>query len=233
MTSQVREQPKVELRRVRRAGRINITPVEAAAAIVTAISLVMVGLYYSNSLKPEQQRVLDAQKRLDQQEKTLIEQRAGAGAKTDGGGDTSGQAKESLAEFKEKWLRPLGQGRITLIDDINALTGKTGVQLTSGIEMQIGSQSESAAEKRERQKKTEDALDVYPKLEIQLTVFGQYHNLRSFVKELEGNKQFLVIREITLTSVDDSKGGGGRGPRHAGGGSGIALTINATCYFRP
>ncbi len=234
MTSHIREQPRAALGRARRTNRLYVTPVEAAAALVTLTALVIISVYYFNSLKPEQQRVLDARKRLEEQEKTLVEQRIGGREKPDGAGDTSGQAKESLAEFKEKWLKPLGQGRIALIDDINALTAKAGVQLTSGIEMQSGSQSESSAEKRERQKKTEDLLNIYPKLDVQFTVFGQYHNLRSFVKELEGNKQFLVIQEITLTSVDESKNGGvGRGARRGGATSGIALTINANCYFHP
>ena len=232
MTSQVREQPRVELRRVRRSARSRVTPVEAAAAIITVIAMVVVAVHYFNALKPERQRVVEAQHRLDQQERTLLEQRSREKTTTDDEGDTSGQAKESLAQFKEKWLKPLGQGRIALIDDINALTGKTGVQLTSGIEMQTGNKEESTTEKRDRQRKTEEVLDVYPKIEIQFTVFGQYHNLRGFVKELESNKQFLVLREITLTSVDETQGGSARGPRHAVA-SGIALTISATCYFRP
>jgi len=232
LSTQVREHPVLDVRRARRARRVTVSPTEVLAALAAAAAIVVVLVYYFSSLKPEQARAAEAENRLQQQEKTLIEHRMSDKANAEGAGETSGLAKDSLAQFKEKWLKPLGQGRIALIDDINALTKKTGVQLISGIDMQSGAESESSSEKRERQKKIEDVLNVYPKLEIQFSVFGPYQSLRNFVRELEENKQFLVIQQISLTSIEEAKGGPRVG-RGGVGGSGVALSINATCYFRP
>lgn len=232
MSTQVREHPVLDVRRAKRARKFAVSPAEVMAALAAVAAVTTVIIYYATSLKPERQRAIDAENRLKDQEKTLIEHRL-SDKSNDGGGDSSGLAKGSLAEFNEKWLKPLGQGRIALIDDINALTRKNGVQLISGIEMQSGADSDNSTEKRERKKKVEDILSVYPKLEIQFSVFGPYHSLRTFVKELEENKQFLVIQQISLTSVEEAKGGGPRVGRGAMSGAGVALSINATCYFRP
>ena len=231
MSSQVRARlSRIELRSLKiSALPFGLSSREAIAALLALISLILSLVYYSSSLKPEQDRLNQLQSEYDKKLKVMVDGAAAAGSQQPK--DTGREALSTLETFKNDYLKPQSKGRIDLIDQINALAKKNDVMLTSGINMTLDKAvQEPGKEKSSGKKGGATQLSVFPNLEATFTVFGQYTNLRNFIGELERYKQFLIINSITLTNIDE--GTIGRGSQSSTG-SGISLAIEMTAYFQP
>jgi hypothetical protein len=233
MSTQVTEQvSRLAVRRRSARRSFGLSGPEVGAAIIALLAFVIALYYYLTALSPEQSR-------LRTQEQTLqrinAELAATGTTPTGPSGPNAKDALASLETFKSEYLKPLSSGRIALLNEVNALAKKHSVTLTSGIDMplQKGAKSDEADSKRK--KKTEEVLNAFPHLDVHFTVFGQYQDLRAFINELERNKQFLVMKTISLQLQED-KGGGGGGGRSRGRaslGSGLVLGVEASVYFQP
>lgn len=211
---------------------------EAIAVLLAAAVLVWTVAQYFSSLKPEQDRLGAIEAELDSQQRSII-----ASAKPDGPGQASAEdqakiALESLETFKGGHLKPFSSGRIALIKEINALAKKNNVTLTSGIDMganlgESGAEGDQASENKSttRRKKTDELLNAFPSVGFRFTVFGQYSNVRTFINELEQEKQFVVISSVNLTNQEARTAS--RRSRGGEGASGIMLTIEMSAYFQP
>jgi hypothetical protein len=205
---------------------------ELISAVVVLIFLIFVLTYYFTTLGPAQAEVNNLQRQLEALKKTEIELMANANKRVEEQTDLGKAALDSLETFKSSRLRALAVGRIALINDINALAKKHSVQLTSGIGMDL----DSADEKPEADKKGADKkkdiklLGVFPNLKTRFTVSGDYAKLRTFISELEANKQFLTIDSLNLIAI---KQGDGERSRRRAGPSGIGLSIEMTAFFYP
>ncbi len=235
MSSQVRE--RVSMGRVRKRParkRFGLSAVELIAILVTAAFTGVALYYYLTTLGPEQRRLQNIETRLNTLETELIKKRAERNQPTQT--DTSQNALDSLATFKEKYLKTVSQGEIALYRDINALAAKHQVQITSNIEMKRENQEadieKSGTKKNEAKSNTDPLAVVYPQSAINFAVAGQYASLRAFLNELEHNRQFIIIRSVTLTRVEQLEEGGGRRGRSAQSGA-IALSIEMSAYFQP
>jgi hypothetical protein len=93
----------------------------------------------------------------------------------------------------------------------------SGIEVRHNVEQQGGS------------KRGEKSLEVFPKLEINFSVFGQLENLRAFINQLERNNHFLVIQTLSLTSIDAEEG---RRAANVQSSSGISLAISMSAYFQ-
>lgn len=231
MSSQVRERVSLSRFRLSRASHspLGLSVGEIIAALLALAALVFAVVYYFTALRPEQARLRGLEDELARQQRELA---TTAGAPTSGPGSASNVqvALDSLSTFKGKYLRPLASGRIALINEINALAKKDNVQLTSGIDMPV-EQGKTADDKdaSKRKKKSEDFLNVYPRMTMHFTAFGQYDTLRKFVDELQNSQQFLIIRTVSLQMQED-KSEGKRGHRI---GTGLSMGIEVVAYFRP
>ena len=230
MSTQVRERvSKVEIRRPRvSARRFHFSAVEITAAVVVVLFFFGAVFYYFQSLKPEQDNLSRLEAELDRQKQVLIDI-------AKGGAPPSGKqgvqaALDSLDVFKTERLKPRAKGQRALIDEINALVKKHGAQLTSGLEMSLENTGQETEKKKSTARNAEASLNVFPKLNINFTVEGQYKNLRAFIGELENNKQFLVIRSINISAVEQSDE---TGRRSASVTSGLSLSVNLSAYFQP
>lgn len=240
MSTQVRE-------RVSRSGvrsvRVNRLPFdlsigEAIAALLALVLLVSVVTYYFSSLRPEQDRLLILDAELQEQQKNIIASRSPSGPETPVV-DSSSNALETLEAFKSNHLKPFSSGRIALIKEINALAKKNNIALTSGIDMgsnlgESGSEGENTGttgnKSTSKRKKGEEILSAIPSVTFHFSAFGQYSNLRTFINELEHEKQFLVIHSINLANQEARTAS----RRSRGeGASGIMLTIEMSAYFQP
>lgn len=211
---------------------------EAIAALLGVVLLVWAVAYYFSSLRPEQDRLRTLEAELAEQQKNII-----ASSNPDATEapivDMAKNALETLEAFKSSHLKPFSSGRIDLIKEINALAKKNTVALTSGIDMgsSVGESSgegekTGASEKKgaSRRKKADEILSAIPSVTFRFTVFGQYSNLRTFINELEHEKQFLVINAINLMNQEARMAS----RRSRGEGmSGIMLTIEMSAYFQP
>jgi hypothetical protein len=231
MSSQVRERVSLSSLRLTRASQLSfgLSLGEIIAALLALAALVFAVVYYFTALRPEQARLRTLETELARQQSELSQT---ANAPTSGAGSASNiqEALDSLSTFKGKYLRPLASGRIALINEINALAKKHSVQLTSGIDMPV-EQGKTADDKDagKRKKKSEDFLNVYPRMTMHFTAFGQYDTLRKFVDDLQNSQQFLIIRAVSLQMQED-KSEGRRGRRI---GTGLSMGIEVVAYFRP
>jgi hypothetical protein len=213
---------------------------ETIATVLAFIFVLSVIVYYFTSLKPEQDRLRTVESQLEAQQQSIIKNRPDT-LKDVPVEDQAKEALETLETFKSNHLKPFSSGRIALIREINALAKKNTVSLTSGIDMgstggEADSEATEASEKKNvsRRKKTDDLLNAFPSVIFRFTVFGQYSNIRTFISELEREKQFVVINSINLTNQEaktaSRRGRGGEGA--AGIGAGIMLTIEMAAYFQ-
>ena len=239
MSAQVRERvSRTEVRSV----RVNKLPMglsigEIIGILVALVLLVSVATYYFSSLKPEKDRLIILEAELQEQQRNIIANRTQTGTETPTV-DTTKTALETLEAFKTNYLKPFSSGRIALIKEINALAKKNSVALTSGIDMgsSLGESAEAANTATTgkkgipKRKKGEEMLSAIPSVVFRFSAFGQYPNLRTFINDLEREKQFLVINSINLANQEArfaSRRSRGEGA------SGVMLTIEMSAYFQP
>jgi hypothetical protein len=211
---------------------------EAIAALLALVLLVSVVTYYFSSLRPEQDRLLILEAELLEQQKNIIASKSPSGPETPVV-DSTRNALETLEAFKSNHLKPFSSGRIALIKEINALAKKNNIALTSGIDMgsnlvETGSEGENTAtagKKSSKRKKGDEITSAIPSVTFRFSAFGQYPNLRTFINELEHEKQFLVINSINLANQEARTAS--RRSRGGEGASGIMLTIELSVYFQP
>jgi hypothetical protein len=208
---------------------------EAVALLLGAVLLVWAVAYYFSALKPEQDRLRAIEAELDAQQRSIIAIAKPSGEDTSESEDPAKIALESLETFKSSYLKPFSSGRIALIKEINTLAKKNNVTLTSGIDMGASAgqaEGDQATEKKSASKqKTEELLNAFPSVTFRFTVFGQYSNLRTFISEVEREKQFVVINSVNLTNQEARAAG--KRSRGGEGASGIMLTIEMSAYYQP
>ncbi|MEW6211425.1 MAG: hypothetical protein AB1631_23875, partial [Acidobacteriota bacterium] len=233
MSSQVRERISIGVPRRIRRKPLGLNAAEIVAILVTAAFAVAALYYYLTTLGPEQRRLQGFETKLNELETELIKARAERDQPP--AGDTSRDALDSLADFKQKHLKTVSQGEIALYRDLNALAAKHQAQITSSIEMKRENQAKldkNEAKKKEAKSKADPLSTVYPQTAINFSVAGQYANLRAFLNELERNNQFIIIRSVALTKTEQVEEGGGRRRRSADSGA-ITLAIEMSAYFHP
>jgi hypothetical protein len=227
MSSEVRERvSRIEVRSIKLPVRpFGLGPAELLAAAAVLLFFVIVVSYYFTSVKPEQDRLRELKAQRDAQQ-TVID--TGLQAQRDSANppqDAAKQALDSLNNFKGSHLtsKTRAKGETELFKEINALAKKNNLQLLSGIEVRHN------AEQKGGSKSGQKSLEVFPRLEINFSVFGQLPNLRAFINELERNNHFLVIQTLSLTSVEAEEGRRGGSVQAS---SGISLAISLSAYFQ-
>jgi hypothetical protein len=235
MATQVRERkPKVTASSRRVLKRpFGLKAYELVAAMAVMIFFILTLIFYFGSLKPKQEEVVGLERQLEtlktSETNALKNLNKGPGAAVE---DKGKVALDSLSYFKHAHLKPLSQGRIALINEINAMAKKNNVTLMSGIDMKMDRAVINPEDDKEtsKRKNKESFLRVFPNLEMQFTVAGEYKPLRQFISDLEANKQFKTIESINLNILKETEGTRTNRRTRI---SGIALTIAMTAYFYP
>ena len=139
---------------------------------------------------------------------------------------------QSLDEFESGGLSTADRGRMDIYDSLNQLMRKNGLRNTSGPTYTpldpTGTKTETGGTKASSSK----WQSIYPGIAISVTVEGQYQNLRRFIRELETNKQFVVINMVELERATEGNTAAGA---DAGGGSRVApvsLRLDMATYFQ-
>ncbi|HEU4388503.1 MAG TPA: GspMb/PilO family protein [Blastocatellia bacterium] len=232
MSSAAREKlPKLAALDLRpRIGGLRVKPTEVLAVFVTLLILSYVAYYYYAAVRPAKIRLEQTQKRLDDQIKTITQNQSGKTGES--GVVRIGLAKDSLGSFVNR-LKPLQAGRRAIFDEINGLVKKYSVELTSGIQMERGGQSEGESAKKQSHETVADLLNVYPNLQMKFAVAGSYESLRKLLNELERSQQFLVMDDVTVTTVEPVEGHRSGRRSAPTGGQSITLNVSMRAYFRP
>jgi Type II secretion system (T2SS), protein M subtype b len=159
----------------------------------------------------------------------------------------------SLTAFEGDWLSREAAGRMSLYTVLNKLIKSNGLRNTAGpiyapldpVGTKQQAQLTVTAEKQSNAK----WQSIYPGIAVSVTVEGPYQNVRHFVREIEMNRQFLIINAVELERVTQSGVAldqavsspmapitpkGTAGPRPIAGGSGtlVSLRVDLATYFR-
>jgi hypothetical protein len=213
-----------------------LTGVEIVAAFIAVAFLAIAVTYYWTSLRTERARLRHIEQQLADQQRD-IDPSTGEALTPASPSEVAKDALESLERFKTSSLKPRRSGEIDLLNELNALAKKTGVQLASGIDttsrMPGQAREDTTTEKKAAKvKKQEEILKAFPELETRFSVAGEYANLRSFIRALEGSKQLIVVKTISITSQEGKAAGSGRSSRGQATAGGLMLAIEMTAYFR-
>jgi Tfp pilus assembly protein PilO len=140
---------------------------------------------------------------------------------------------ESMDAFESRQLLGANRGRMSLYDSLNELIRKNGLRNTSGptytplepAGSKIGTSGTRTANTKWQ--------SIYPGIAISVTVEGPYQNLRRFIRDIETNKQFVIINSIELersteNSAPPGDGASGGAPR----GSLVSLRLEMATYFQ-
>ncbi|MFY9223774.1 MAG: GspMb/PilO family protein [Blastocatellia bacterium] len=125
---------------------------------------------------------------------------------------------DNLISFQEKFLRDPQKGRLVVVNELNDLAKKNQITLTDGISFETIKkeiQEDSSTNARGRRTtQNDEKANVYPALEAQFSLTGSYTNFRRFLYDLESNKMFFVIDDLTLETPDqEEKANLGGGPK--------------------
>ena len=204
--------PRASLRT--RLGALNITRrrgtlgvPEIAALGVSALLLMTAVLSYLFLLAPQRSRknALEAE-RGDLQRK-LQDQQSILGQ----GQDTQQRVSEILTSLNDFQVGKLGHaasGSQTVIGEMNRLIVRNNLRISGGISFTQLQESLPGADQNQPQRRDEGGQrivqSVFPGIGVTLTVEGTYANLRHFIRDIEADRQFVVIDAVELEGVTDS-----------------------------
>jgi hypothetical protein len=84
-----------------------------------------------------------------------------------------------------------------------------------------------------KKKKESDSLDVFPRVQFHFVVRGEYADLRKFLRDLEGSKQYVVVDSVNLSNSEQKQGRSSKAAVQVMPSSGLSLTVSMNAYFRP
>jgi hypothetical protein len=237
MSTQVRERLRVDLKSFTAPSMVHtLRPAEMIAAGIGLGLIVLVILYYFLSLAPVDERLKSVEKDAAEQSNIIKPTSTPASKTGPSQKEQIQEAKNSLSEFEGSSLKPMEQGRIDLINEINQLAKADKLRLGSGIEMHATyraaglSDSEAQGSKK---KKDSDSLDVFPRVQFHFVVRGEYPDLRKFLRDLESSKQYVVVDSVNLSNSEQKQGRGSKAAAQMAPVSGLSLTVAMDSYFRP
>ena len=235
------------LRGVRRRGPLGLPEI---AALATAGALLLAAVFsYLFLLVPERSR----QQTLSTDRETLQRQLLTTESVVGENKGTQERVQNilgSLGDFELQHLGQSGSGTKTVIEELNRLILKNGLRISGGItftelkETAPGSEEARRTSPRRGGGSEEGPArvvqSVFPGIGILMTVEGTYPNLRRFVRDIEADRQFVVINSVELEGVTDTSGVTaapitGEAPSAPAGpsrGALVSLRLDLAAYFR-
>ena len=121
-----------------------------------------------------------------------------------------------------------------LYDSLNLLIRKNGLRNTSGptyTPLESAGSKAGATGTRSANTKWQS---IYPGIAISVTVEGQYQNLRRFIRDLETNKQFVIINSVELERSTETNNppAGRRRSDKCRAGTLVSLRLEMATYFQ-
>src|SRR5450432_1424421 len=113
----------------------------------------------------------------------------------------------SIAKFEDHRLVDRDGGRVARYEDLNQLIHKNSLRNTSGpaytaLEpLTLKPQGQAAPTSTSTANKWQS---IYPGIGVNVTVEGQYKDVRHFVQDIEGSKEFVIINAVELERATGS-----------------------------
>lgn len=141
---------------------------------------------------------------------------------------------QSLDDFEGQQLLGADRGRMGLYDSLNAVIRKNGLRNTSGPTYTPLEAAGSKAGATGTTSANTKWQSIYPGIAISVTVEGQYQNLRHFIRDLETNKQFIIINSVELerSTETNSLPSAESVPTSTPRGALVSLRLEMSTYFQ-
>lgn len=202
-------------------------PLELAALVLSSLLFLILFFAYLYFLIParNEHAVLLADR--DRLQKLLRDTSLGTKPEADAQA-TIAEINKSLQDFEASRLLQQNEGRLMLYSDLNSLMKQNSVRNTSG---PTYSAVETTAASGSTGTRSTVGQSIFPAIGITLTVEGQYQNLRKFLRDLEGSRQFIVINSVEFESAAES---GRRISTDTDGthAAPVSLRVDMAAYFR-
>lgn len=141
----------------------------------------------------------------------------------------------SLERFEDDRLADRDGGRMALYEALNQLIQKNSLRNTSG---PAYTPLDTLTLKKQGQAASAKAVNkwqsIYPGLSVNVTVEGQYQNIRHFVRDIESSKEFIIINAVELERATGSNAPVAMEEGAANTGSGnalVSLRMDLATYF--
>lgn len=225
----------VRLHRSRRRGVLGIAEIIGLGTVGLMLLVVLVAYFYL--LVPAQSRLASLMLERDRLQQQL------RGLQEDFHHDQDTKATvekitDSLQDFETVRLVGRDGGRMLLYESLNQLMSKNGLRNTSGPTYTalepLGSRSAEQAAAVAANSAATKWQSVYPGIAVNVTVEGQYQNVRHFVRDIESSKEFIIINAVELERATESNAQ----PSEAGSakstsGNGlVSLRLDLAIYFQ-
>lgn len=156
---------------------------------------------------------------------------------------------EILGSLQSFEVEHLGEGSNSglrnVVGELNRLILKNKLRISGGVQYVQLEEIVPGAEKQPQRPRGDErggariVQSVFPGIGVTLTVEGSYANLRRFVRDVEADRQFVVINTVELEGVTDS-GASAAAPETADGaaapsstrGTLVSLRLDMAAYFR-
>ncbi len=135
----------------------------------------------------------------------------------------------SLRRFEAEHLPAQTEGQTRIIVELNEIVRRNNVRnpkLDFTTLEAIDASGDTAARVTRRRSDGAQMQAVYPGIGVQLSVEGDYQNLRRLIRDIESSTQFVVVNGIEFEDVTTQSG-------TVAGGSVVGLQLNLATYFRP
>jgi hypothetical protein len=236
-----REQIRIRVDKLRQSRKRSLLGVaELAGLAASALLLLAVVFAYFLFLRPAGVRLDAAQLKREETFTQLRKMQEGLKLNTDKQ-VTIAEITQSVQDFEANRLAMRGQGRLTLLDTINKLIRSNNLRNTSGPNYSaldpLAAGSTQGSVTRTGNAKWQS---LFPGLGINLTVEGQYPNLRRFVRELELSNQYIIINAVELEKATDTSAAQaaaaapvpGEPSKPVGRSALVSLRLDMAAYFR-
>jgi len=172
-------------------------PAEIIALAGSLLILLLVIVSYLYFLMPAKSRLSTLQS-----ERSLLQAKLRASEEEVVQGETTEASVEkitdSLSSFEQRGLLGADRGRMDLYDSLNAAIRKNGLRNTSGPTYTTLEAANPKGGTSGSKSVITKWQSIYPGIAISVTVEGQYSNLRHFIRDLEMNKQLVIINSVEL-----------------------------------
>ncbi|MBA2504284.1 MAG: hypothetical protein H0V27_15530 [Pyrinomonadaceae bacterium] len=193
--------------------------------LASAVVLLLAALFsYFYFLAPADRRLSELRTERDKQQRRLSD--STKGIKTGGNAQASVvEISESLRNFESQHLPLVSDGRTALIEELNELIRRNGLRIAAELSFTaLDARAPGARTQSGARSSIANLQTIYPGTGINMTLEGEYPNLRRFIKDIESSQnQFIVINDVELESASDS---------NAARRSLLSLRLNMAAYFQ-
>jgi Tfp pilus assembly protein PilO len=189
----------------RRRGALGVP--EVAALGVAALLLLTAVLSYLFLLAPQRSRkdALEAESRELELRLKTQQSILGQGQGTQ---QRVGEILTSLNDFEVDKLGQASSGSKTVIEEMNRLIVNNHLRISGGVSFTQLQETVPGADQNRPQRREDGAQrvvqSIFPGIGVTLTVEGTYANLRRFIRDIEADRQFVVIDAVELEGVTDT-----------------------------